>query len=235
VRDLTSDNFGILIAYLLPGFVALWAARPLVPAIDAWLAVTPDRAPTVGGFLYVTLGSVAAGMLVSIIRWALLDTLHHRTGLSQPAWDFTRFPATMAAFDSLVQDHYRYYQHYGNMLVAIALVYASSGLGGRPPSLRAGWIDVGVLAIGLILFLGSRDALRKYYERTMAVFDSQAGTSPSIRDPSHSQRSRPVTRRRPRRLFAPARHSLRIFPPTEQGHVFVPGPVESRTAPMHKA
>src|SRR5262249_36119232 len=68
---------------------------------------------TVGGFLYGTLGSVAAGMLVSAIRWAVLDTLHHRTGIPQPAWNFTRFSTHAAAFDSLVQDHYRYYQHYG--------------------------------------------------------------------------------------------------------------------------
>src|SRR5438093_134632 len=53
VRDVTSENFGLLIAYLLPGFVALWGVSPAVPGAGAWLAAPPVGAPTVGGFLYL--------------------------------------------------------------------------------------------------------------------------------------------------------------------------------------
>jgi hypothetical protein len=170
--DLTSENFGLLIAYLLPGFVLLWGARPLLPGVEVWLATSPGTAPTVGGFLYVTLGSVAAGMFVSALRWAVIDTLHHRTGIAPPPWDFAKFSANAAAFDSLVQDHYRYYQHYSNMLVALGLAYAARAWAGGVFPGQGGWRDVGFLVIGAVLYLGSRDSLRKYYQRTASILGS---------------------------------------------------------------
>lgn len=176
MRDVTSENFGLLIAYLLPGFVTLWAVRPFAPGVEAWLATAPGSAPTVGGFLYVTLGSVAAGMFVSALRWVVLDTLHHRTGIPPPQWDFARFPAAAAAFDSLVQDHYRYYQHYGNMLVALGFVYASQLWAAGTLAGNGVWQNLGLLLVGVVLFLGSRDALRKYYQRTAAILANASVT-----------------------------------------------------------
>src|SRR5437667_438340 len=81
VKDVTSDNFGLLIAYLLPGFVALWALRPFVGGVDLLLAAPPGAAPSVGGFLYGTLASTAAGLVVSGVRWAVVDQVYHRTGI----------------------------------------------------------------------------------------------------------------------------------------------------------
>lgn len=169
MRDVTSENFGLLIAYLLPGFVTLWGARPILPGVEAWLATAPGTAPTVGGFLYGTLGSVAAGMFVSALRWAILDTLHHRTGIPPPPWDFARFPPNAAAFDSLVQDHYRYYQHYSHMLIALGIAYAARAWAGGFLLGQGGWADLGFLLVAGVLYLGSRDALHKYYQRTASV------------------------------------------------------------------
>ena len=173
MRDVTSENFGLLIAYLLPGFVVLWGARPLVPGVALWLAASPGTAPTVGGFLYATLGSVAAGMFVSALRWAVIDTLHHHTGIPEPRWDFARFPANAAAIDSLVYDHYRYYQHYANMLVALGIAYAARAWAGEIFPGQGGWWDLGFLLVGVVLYLGSRDALRKYYQRTASILISR--------------------------------------------------------------
>lgn len=120
MKDVTSESFGPLIAYLLPGFVALWGASYFSETVHAWLAVSPEAAPTVGGFLYVTLGSTAAGLVVSAMRWAIIDRLYHRTGIREPRWDFTRLSANFEAFEGLVQNHYRYYQFYSNLLVALS-------------------------------------------------------------------------------------------------------------------
>ena len=70
MRDLTRDNFGLLIAYLLPGFVALWGAAYHVEAVQSWLRSTAPDAPTIGGFLYATLASTALGLVISAVRWA---------------------------------------------------------------------------------------------------------------------------------------------------------------------
>ena len=97
MKELSDKNFGLLIAYLLPGFTAVWGMSYLSPTVHAWLGEASPDGPTVGGFLYVTLGSVAAGLTVSTVRWAVIDTFHHWTGLNQPQWDFAKLQANIAA------------------------------------------------------------------------------------------------------------------------------------------
>lgn len=164
MSEVTTKNFGLLIAYILPGFVMLWAVSPHSPTVQTWLGTSLADAPTVGGFLYVTLGSVAAGLTASALRWLLLDTLHHQTGIPKPRWDFSRLDVKLNAFDVLNEQHYRYYQFYGNTLVTLISA-----------SILRGWWNVrsaadalvlaGILALSLLLFVGSRDTLWKYYRR----------------------------------------------------------------------
>jgi hypothetical protein len=41
VGELSARNFGLVIAYLLPGFIAVVAVGGVVPTIAAWLAAAP--------------------------------------------------------------------------------------------------------------------------------------------------------------------------------------------------
>lgn len=162
--EVTTKNFGLLIAYILPGFTVLWAVSWYSPTVQTWLGTSIADAPTVGGFLYVTLGSVGAGLTVSALRWLLLDSLHHRTGIPKPRWDFSRLDAKLNAFDVLNEQHYRYYQFYGNMLVSLVLATALRGWYSIQ-STSDGLMLVGIVGLGLLLFIGSRDTLGKYYRR----------------------------------------------------------------------
>lgn len=165
-------SFGVLIAYLLPGFTVLWGLSYVSPTIGSWLGTPPAESPTVGGFLYVTLFSVLAGLTASTLRWLLLDSLHHATGIKSPRWDFSQIQANATAFDMLIEIHYRYYQFYGNMLVAIAFFCMARrvvlGFWTAPIS----GPDVALLPLILLFFLGSRDTLRKYYDRVSATLCS---------------------------------------------------------------
>lgn len=49
-----------------------------------------------------------------------VDTIHHATGLRLPAWDFS---LRLQAYQLLVEFHYRYYQFFANMLIALAFSY----------------------------------------------------------------------------------------------------------------
>ena len=80
----------------------------------------PADAPTIGGFLYLTVASLAAGMTVSAIRWAVVDTLHSLTGLPLPPLDFSRLGKNVAAYGLLIQIHYVHYQFYSNEAIATA-------------------------------------------------------------------------------------------------------------------
>ena len=126
----------------------------------------------------MTLGSAAAGMTVSAVRWAVLDSILHRTGLSRPIWDDSKLSERLPAVEFLVENYYRYYQFYGNTLVAMLFGYGTWRLSGAGSATAFGWIDVGVVFIAVVFVAGSRDTLRKYYERATLLLgnrESEAG------------------------------------------------------------
>ncbi|HKQ47599.1 MAG TPA: hypothetical protein VJZ71_05990 [Phycisphaerae bacterium] len=161
-----------------------------MPTIQPWLAV-PEGQPTVGGFLFVTLASVAAGMLVSSLRWMLVDTVHHRTGIKPPKWDFSILEANLAAYNILVEFHYRYYQFNANTFIAVGLGYLVRLAGGCPWCGGFGWTDFGFVMVEAVLLAASRDALRKYYERVSQVLRSAESRR---KGDSHDERRRTRTR-----------------------------------------
>jgi len=165
VRDLSPLNFGLVVAYLVPGFVVLWGLSYHSETVRSWLAAAPATAPTAGGLLYGTLASIACGMTVSALRWAIIDTIHHHTGIPPPTWDFSRLHDRLAAYQTLVEQHYNYFQFYANTLVALTLTYVARRLGTAAPANQWGWGDAAFGVVCVVLFLGSRDALRKYYRR----------------------------------------------------------------------
>ena len=164
MKEVSSANFGLLVAYLVPGFALLWGIRAFSETVQSWLGTGTGAGPTVGGFLYVTIGAVGAGMLVSLVRWAVVDQVHQRTGLRHPGWDFSQLQSKLPAFNAPVELHYRYYQFYANMLVALSAVYLLQRLAGGL-AIGLTWRDAACVGFGSLLFAGSRDALRKYYER----------------------------------------------------------------------
>ena len=151
-------NFGLLIAYILPGFTALEGFPLIAPARTAW-GTAGDPNPALTSFLSGTVMALAAGLTVSTVRWLVLDSLHHQTGLGRPKQDFARLETNVAAYEFLVLAHYRYYKFYANMVVALVWAYAAQGyaLGARG---FLYWPLIG------LFFLASRDSLGKYYART---------------------------------------------------------------------
>ena len=173
MNSLSAQNFGLVIAYLLPGFVALWGVSYFSPTVDAWISASQQNAPTVAGFMYVTLASLAAGVTVSAVRWAIIDHLHHLTGIRPPAWKFANLEGKLQGYVTLIENHYRYYQFYSNMFVAAAFSFVARAISsGLRPSITP-WATVAFLALELVLFAGSRDTLRKYYGRTQQLLSSR--------------------------------------------------------------
>ncbi len=165
MKEVSSSNFGLLIAYLVPGFMVLWGMSYFSETISNWLSASGTTTPTIGGFMYVTLASVAAGVTVSTVRWVILDTLHHWTGLPQPAWDFSRLQENVSAYNVLNEIHYKYYLFHGNAGVALVFLYFARRLNQGFFTSPLGWFDAGFVVLSVILFVGSRDNLRKYLLR----------------------------------------------------------------------
>lgn len=157
-----------MIAYLLPGFVSLWGISLHSPIVRVWLSSPSGDTPSLGGFLYVTVASLAAGLILSTIRWLILDSIHAKTGVLPPKRDFSRLEERGGAFSMLVSDLYRYYQFYGNTMVAAALSYGIWRFSAAASAASLG-TDIGFVLLEALLYAGSRDTLRKYYERSAQV------------------------------------------------------------------
>jgi hypothetical protein len=154
-----------MIAYVLPGFIALAGVAPLFPAVARWLRPVGQGDLGLGPPLYAVLAAMALGQVLSCFRWLLLDHLHQSTGVKRPAWDDSQLDRVLDGFDYLVQNHLRYYEFCGNTLLAVLWSYGLNRALHTLPFLGLG-TDLAVVVVLLVLFVASRDALRNYYTRT---------------------------------------------------------------------
>src|SRR5438045_8188296 len=124
--SLSRNQFGLMVAYVLPGFIGLAGLAPFVPAVSGWLQPLNQAEASLGAPLYAVLAATTIGMIVSAFRWILVDHFLQRTGVRPPTWDDSRLEERIVAFDYLVENHYRYYQFYANSLVAVLVTYISN-------------------------------------------------------------------------------------------------------------
>lgn len=167
----SNDNFGPLIAYLVPGATVLLGASQFSPTLRSWFAAAPADAPTIGGFLYLTVASLGVGMTVSAVRWAIIDQFHARTGIRIPSRNFSKLGRNVEAFNLLIRIHYEHYQFYANMFVGLAIAYACFrfNVGDFSPS----WLDLGFVILELIFFATSRDTLKNYCVRSQQLLSGK--------------------------------------------------------------
>jgi hypothetical protein len=171
MKDISDKNFGVIIAFLIPGFMLLWGLSFSSNTISVWLVKSSATdAPTVGGFLYAILASLALGLLISAIRWLLVDHfLYYFTCLKRTEIDFSKLKDKDAfkAFQGVVENHYRYYQYYSNTLVAVGVSFLAYLWKGQ--NLPSKPVIFGVILACLTLLLASRDCLKNYHERAAKI------------------------------------------------------------------
>src|ERR1051326_5201223 len=110
----SSNQFGLIVAYLLPGFIGLAGLAPFMPAVAAWLRPGSYSEASLGAPVYAILAATTIGMIASCIRWLVIDHIHEWTGVVPPTWDDSRLEERLVAFNYLVESHYRYYQFVAN-------------------------------------------------------------------------------------------------------------------------
>jgi hypothetical protein len=167
MKDISNSNFGLLIAYALPGFVVVWALdgawAPLAVCSDA----SCNTAASMYSFFNTTIASLAAGMGVSAIRYVMIDSLYSALGISRPDVDGTRLQANLGAVSTSIEQHYRYYQFHANMLVAGLIAY---GVHLYRLHTFPGLLELLLLGMAGIFWLTARDNLTKYYRTLTSIF-----------------------------------------------------------------
>ena len=177
--EVSEKNFGVLIALLIPGFLCLWVASYWNDSLGAWLAKGPASSPSIGGFFFTTLASLSVGMVLSAVRWIIIDHIMWATGIKECDLDYSKLSDKdkYAAFEGCIVNHYRYYQYYSNTLVALIIVIVLGLFNGVPGSPCI--IYPAAIALGVCLFLGARDVaeeiLRSRIEDLVLVSQQQTG------------------------------------------------------------
>jgi hypothetical protein len=162
------DSFGILAAFVAPGLLALWAVADEFPQLGDLVRTAATGKQDLGGFLLVIIAAIAAGLVISAVRWLTIDKLHQKLFLvAQPKFEFKNLSDRLDAFTQVVENHYRFYQFYANTLVAGVFAVVSGCIHHRLPMTPTFWILVTVCALALLW--GSRDALEKYHVRGTAI------------------------------------------------------------------
>jgi hypothetical protein len=162
MKEITYTHFGLLIAYLLPGFVVIWGISGLWPVAPICPSDSEACAtiPSLVGFFNTTLGAITAGMVVSAIRFIMVDTANHLTGLKRPQVDGYVLQQNLGAVDTVIDHHYRHYQFHANLLVAGVIAY---GVHLFKTLAFTGLPEVLLIILAIIFWLTARDNLRKYY------------------------------------------------------------------------
>lgn len=174
-NDESIIDFGLVIAYVLPGCVVLWGLGQISPEIQTWLGGQSVQSATFGGFLYIALAAIGSGLIVSTIRWFVLDTLHHLLGIRPPAWDFALLAERTEAYELLIENHYRYYKFYANALMAMVFAFSAWRSANPFSIVPLGWPEAITAALSILFFAASRDTLRKYYTRAGMLLEQQKG------------------------------------------------------------
>ena len=122
-NHLTGVFFGLVIAFLVPGMIGLYAASFYVPVIRDWFMVAATtEAASVGGFLLVILGSSGMGVFISGVRWSIFDSWRKMPSLDTKKRSEHQ---TELVYQNFVLHFYNFYQFYSNTAVALVLLYVA--------------------------------------------------------------------------------------------------------------
>ena len=186
-QPFTEEYFGLVIAYLLPGATLLFGLSFISPTVENWLIAPPSSPPSLAGFLFGSVAGLMLGLVVHGIRVICLDrTLYPLTGLKRPNWRDDELHHKVEAFNTLVENQFRYHQFWGGMFLSLPGALALRRLAEDPlrwPVDPLEWVVLGLVPLCWHL---SRTALRGYYNRTSSLL----GITPSPKQESEPHHGR---------------------------------------------
>jgi hypothetical protein len=167
----SSINFGLLIAYFLPGFIGLNGLRPLSGSVAIWFEAILDKDKSLGASFLILSAALVTGLIISACRDIMLERLHYATGVKCELFDYGKFidKDKRAVLQDLIANKYRYYQFYGNTLVASFFLLVSNLL--RNSILNHKLSLTINFAVCVLLFMASREALTDMFNTYKGIVD----------------------------------------------------------------
>jgi hypothetical protein len=140
VVKLAPFNFGVLIAFLLPGFTATYALSYVSPRIRQLIDSLSKGEAALGPSLLLLAISLVSGLVISAFREYVLEALHRLTGLKTTPLSHAALkdPDRFKVFQETIENRYRYSQFYGNLFLSLVLLILFRYGGTRDSSLQGG-------------------------------------------------------------------------------------------------
>ena len=160
-------NFGLIIAYFIPGFLGVFAVAKYENSVKALLGGSSGT-PESPSVVLLLLLALAIGIIINAFSWAFVRPLITLSGVKRPATlDYTKLrKEDIEVYNVIIESNFRYHQFYANMLVAV-LILSPAWLV-RP--LTGNVIrNVSFFLVSSILFLAARDSLQRAYKRMLAL------------------------------------------------------------------
>lgn len=169
MKDVSSTTFGLIIAFLLPGFAGVFALSFWAPAVADLFSRFIEAESNVGRFLLMILCSLVVGLEVSVCRWLIFEQFLCRNYKR----DFSKYrhlgdQSKLLGFRAAVDETYRYHQFWGGM--AIVTPFIAWGLVQRATEGRCLMAFMFLLVEGLNI-AGAWSAYQNYIDRTNRILE----------------------------------------------------------------
>ena len=171
---LLDRGFSLLIAFLLPGLIALFGVATVDTTVRAWFSGA-QTGPTFVGLLFVLLAALALNLVITAVRWFLFEYISWPFVGSiipvSPSFDQKKRKGLEVQYIDLRHQFYYHYLAYANAAVALLLGAAAWWfLAAETPALNTTLAVFGVaLVTSVILTLAARDAIDRYDKRTESL------------------------------------------------------------------
>lgn len=163
----------MLIAYVLPGMFLAFSLSLHVPTLREWLgAASAANDITVGSAVFLLLTSTLLSLLLAAVRYLVFERLHDMDKVCKkyPLHNEAAMviPEVWAAHDVITDHHYRYFQCYGSLFVAVPL---SAALAADVP---VSWgIKIGGLILAALieytLWCNAIESMNRFFKKRSAL------------------------------------------------------------------
>jgi len=173
--DKLLEAFGLVIAYLCPGFMTLWA---LDHAVAGGLAI-PGQAIG-GGFVFVFLAAIGVGVLLSGVRQIVVnDFLFKLPWLKVPTEQdyeeaLRKEPGLEAAYRDIRSSYFPYFQFFSHMFVAAPIVFVAWWATATPSGRAIWWGIAAFLAIEGVLLRNAVNSMSRLRARRSKLLSPAA-------------------------------------------------------------
>src|SRR5690348_4153515 len=122
-----SIDFALVLAYLLPGFVGVFALTYVSDWVKQLFNALLNKDASFGAAFIISLAAVAVGVTISAVRGLVLDELQYLLRTTRPpsSYEALKDANVLSAFKEAINNTYRYAQFYGNMAIALVMLVIS--------------------------------------------------------------------------------------------------------------